>query len=82
MMYNPTKLCESRILGSLHTFVVNLLERLKVKNMASQLETFADKFLQLNSISHAVKGFIRKPCMNISIKSCSLCSLFLDLELR
>lgn len=34
----------SRLLGSLRTLVINLLERLKVKNMAAQLETFADKF--------------------------------------
>lgn len=34
----------SRLLGSLRTLVVNLLEGLKVKNMAAQLETFADKF--------------------------------------
>ncbi len=37
----------SRILGSLRTLVVNLLERLKVKNMVAQLETFADKFYTL-----------------------------------
>lgn len=34
----------SRLLGSLRTLVVNLLEHLKVKNMTAQLETFADKF--------------------------------------
>lgn len=34
----------SRLLGSLRTLVINLLEGLKVKNMAAQLETFADKF--------------------------------------
>lgn len=34
----------SRLLGSLRTLVVNLLEGLHSKNMAAQLETFADKF--------------------------------------
>lgn len=34
----------SRLLSSLRTLVINLLERMKVKNMAAQLDTFADKF--------------------------------------
>jgi predicted transposase YbfD/YdcC len=34
----------SRLLGSLRTLVLNLLEGMKVKNMAAQLESFADKF--------------------------------------
>ena len=34
----------SRLLGSLRTVVINLLERMNVKNMAAQLDTFADKF--------------------------------------
>lgn len=34
----------SRLLGSLRTLVINLLERMNVKNMAAQLDTFADKF--------------------------------------
>jgi predicted transposase YbfD/YdcC len=41
------KVAVSRITGSLRTLVVNLLERLKVKNMAAQLDTFADKFATL-----------------------------------
>ncbi len=41
------KAAVSRILGGLRTLVVNLLEGLKVKNIAAQLETFADKFLTL-----------------------------------
>ena len=34
----------SRLVGSLRTLVINLLERMKVKNKAAQLDTFADKF--------------------------------------
>lgn len=34
----------SRLLGSLRTLVINLLEGTKVKNMAAQLDDFADKF--------------------------------------
>jgi hypothetical protein len=34
----------SRILSSLRTLVINLLGGMKFKNMAAQLETFADKF--------------------------------------
>ena len=34
----------SRLLGRLRTLVINLLERMNVKNMAAQLDTFADKF--------------------------------------
>ncbi|GAB4023895.1 hypothetical protein GCM10028808_75280 [Spirosoma migulaei] len=34
----------SRLLGSLRTLVINLLERMGVKNMAAQLDNFADKF--------------------------------------
>jgi hypothetical protein len=37
----------SRLLGSLRTLVINLLERMNVKNMAAQLDTFADKFSTL-----------------------------------
>ena len=38
------KVAVSRMTGSLRTLVVNLLESLKVKNMAAQLDTFADDF--------------------------------------
>lgn len=34
----------SRLLGSLRTLVMNLLEGMNVKNKAAQLDTFADKF--------------------------------------
>lgn len=34
----------SRILSSLRTLVVNLLKRLKPKNMAAQIDEFADRF--------------------------------------
>jgi hypothetical protein len=34
----------SRLLGSLRTLVMNLLEAMNVKNIAAQLDTFADKF--------------------------------------
>lgn len=34
----------SRLLGSLRTLVMNLLEGMNVKNIAAQLDTFADKF--------------------------------------
>ena len=34
----------SRLLGSLRTLVINLLERMNLKNIVAQLETFADKF--------------------------------------
>jgi len=34
----------SRLLGSLRTLVVNLLQGMNVKNMAAQLDNFADKF--------------------------------------
>ena len=34
----------SRLLGSLRTLIINLLEGSKCKNMAARLETFADKF--------------------------------------
>jgi len=37
----------SRLLGSLRTLVINLLESMKVKNMAAQMDTFADKFTTL-----------------------------------
>jgi hypothetical protein len=37
----------SRLLGSLRTLVINLLEGMGVKNMAAQLDTFADKFTTL-----------------------------------
>lgn len=37
----------SRITGSLRTLVMNLLESMNVKNMAAQLDTFADKFATL-----------------------------------
>jgi len=37
----------SRLLGSLRTLVINLLEGMNVKNMAAQLDTFADKFAML-----------------------------------
>jgi len=39
-----TKSAVSRLLGSLRTLTINLLERLKVKNMVAQLDNFADKF--------------------------------------
>ena len=41
------KVAVSRMTGSLRTLVVNLLESLKVKNMAAQLDTFADDFTTL-----------------------------------
>jgi hypothetical protein len=34
----------SRLVGSLRTLVINLLERMNLKNTVAQLETFADKF--------------------------------------
>ncbi len=34
----------SRMLSSLRTLVINLLEGMNVKNMAAQLDSFADKF--------------------------------------
>ena len=37
----------SRLVGSLRTMVINLLEGVKVKNMAAQIDTFADKFTTL-----------------------------------
>lgn len=37
----------SRLTGSLRTLAISLLERLTVKNMAAQLDTFADKFATL-----------------------------------
>jgi hypothetical protein len=37
----------SRLLGSLRTLVINLLEGMNVKNMAAQIDTFADKFTTL-----------------------------------
>ncbi|MCY7356066.1 MAG: hypothetical protein LH609_01085 [Rudanella sp.] len=37
----------SRLLGSLSTLVINLLEGMKIKNMAAQIDTFADKFTTL-----------------------------------
>lgn len=39
-----SKAAISRVLSSLRTMVINLLGRLKVKNMAAQFDTFADKF--------------------------------------
>ncbi len=39
-----TKSAVSRLLGSLRTLTINLLEGMKVKNMAAQLDNFADKF--------------------------------------
>lgn len=41
------KVAVSRITGSLRTLVINLLESLKVKNMAAQLDFFADNFATL-----------------------------------
>lgn len=40
----PGKVEISRHLNNLGTLVINLLERMNVKNMIAQLETFADKF--------------------------------------
>lgn len=37
----------SRLLGSLRTLVMNLLTGMNVKNIAAQLDTFADKFSTL-----------------------------------
>ena len=37
----------SRLLGSLRTLVINLLEGMKVKNMVAQIDKFADKFTTL-----------------------------------
>jgi predicted transposase YbfD/YdcC len=37
----------NRLIGSLRTLVINLLGRITVKNMAAQLDTFADKFTTL-----------------------------------
>lgn len=37
----------SRLLSSFRTLVINLLERMSVKNMAAQLDLFADKFTTL-----------------------------------
>lgn len=37
----------SRLVGNLRTMVINLLEGMKVKNMAAQIDTFADKFVTL-----------------------------------
>lgn len=37
----------SRLLGSLRTLVINLLEGMNVKNMAAQIDLFADKFTTL-----------------------------------
>lgn len=37
----------SRVLGSLRTLVINLLQEMNVKNMAAQLDMFADKFTTL-----------------------------------
>lgn len=37
----------SRLLSSFRTLVINLLERMGIKNMAAQLELFADKFATL-----------------------------------
>lgn len=37
----------SRLQGGLRTLVINLLEGMKVKNRAAQLDTFADKFAKL-----------------------------------
>ena len=34
----------NRLLGSLRTLVINLLESINSKNMTAQLDTFADKF--------------------------------------
>lgn len=34
----------SRLLGSLRTLVINLLEGMNIRNMAAQIDTFADKF--------------------------------------
>ncbi len=42
-----SKVAVSRMTGSLRTLVINLLESLKVKNMAAQLDTFADDFTTL-----------------------------------
>lgn len=39
-----TKPAVSRLLGSLRTVVMNLLKGMNVKNIAAQLDTFADKF--------------------------------------
>ncbi len=41
------KAAVSRLVGSLRTLVINLLEHTQVKNMAAQLDTFADKFTTL-----------------------------------
>ena len=41
------KAAVSRLLGSLRTLVINLLEGMNVRNMAAQLDTFADKFTTL-----------------------------------
>lgn len=37
----------SRLMGSLRTLVINLLERMNISNMAAQIDTFADKFFVL-----------------------------------
>lgn len=37
----------SRLLGSLRTLVINLLERIDSRNMAAQMDTFADRFAVL-----------------------------------
>lgn len=37
----------SRLLGSLRTLVISLLEGMNIKNMAAQIDTFADKFTTL-----------------------------------
>jgi hypothetical protein len=39
--------CVSRLVGSLRTLVINLLESLGAKNMVAQLDLFADKFMML-----------------------------------
>ncbi|AUD04657.1 hypothetical protein CWM47_24085 [Spirosoma pollinicola] len=41
------KAAVNRLLGSLRTLVTNLLESMNVKNMAAQIDTFADKFTTL-----------------------------------
>ncbi|MBC3789214.1 putative transposase YbfD/YdcC [Spirosoma sp. LMG 31448] len=44
----------SRLMGSLRTLVINLLERLKVKNMAAQLDNFAGMF---NEVCHFLRSW-------------------------
>ena len=41
------KVAVSRLFGSLRTLVISLLDGLKVKNMAAQIDLFSDKFTTL-----------------------------------